>query len=96
MKFKKDNELEILNEEQLDALPVEEEVSEPAIETVEASVVSNGVVITAMLNIRSGPGMDYVPLGTLYKGDKVEYTVENDEWLKLENRVGFVKREFIQ
>lgn len=87
MKAKKVNELEILNEEQLDALPVEE---------VEASVVTTGVVTAAMLNIRSGPGMGYVPLGTLYKGDKVDYTVENDEWLKLENRAGFVKREFIQ
>lgn len=73
-----------------------EEVSEPVIEKVEAEVVTEGIVIANMLNIRSGPSKDFLPIGTLEKGDKVEYTVENEEWLKLTNRVGYVMKEFIQ
>ena len=73
-----------------------EEVSEPVIEKVEAEVVTTGTVIANMLNIRSGPSKDFLPVGTLSRGDKVEYTVENDEWLKLTNRVGYVMKEFIQ
>lgn len=73
-----------------------EEVSEPVVEKVEAEVVTTGTVIANMLNIRSGPSKDYLPVGTLNRGDKVEYTVENDEWLKLTNRVGYVMKEFIQ
>ena len=73
-----------------------EEVSEPVIEKVEAEVVTEGTVIANMLNIRSGPSKDFQPIGTLTRGDKVEYTVENEEWLKLTNRVGYVMKEFIQ
>ncbi len=73
-----------------------EEVSEPVIEKVEAEVVTTGTVIANMLNIRSGPSKDFHPIGTLTRGDKVEYTVENDEWLKLTNRVGYVMKKFIQ
>ena len=80
----------------IEAEPVAEEVAEPVIEKVEAEVVTTGTVIANMLNIRSGPSKDFLPVGTLVKGDKVEYTVENDEWLKLTNRVGYVMKEFIQ
>lgn len=73
-----------------------EKVSEPVIEKVEAEVVTTGTVIANMLNIRSGPSKDFLPIGTLTRGDKVEYTVENDEWLKLTNRVGYVMKKFIQ
>lgn len=73
-----------------------EEVSEPVIEKVEAEVVTTGTVIANMLNIRSGPSKDFQPIGTLARGDKVEYIVENEEWLKLTNRVGYVMKEFIQ
>ena len=92
------DELKILNEEELDATPVEESevVEEPVVEKVEAEVVTTGTVITNMLNIRSGAGLNFVPIGTLYKGDTIRYTVENDEWLKLEDRAGFVMKEFIQ
>ena len=78
------------------AKPVLEEVAEPVIEKVEAEVVTTGTVTANMLNIRSGPSKDFLPVGTLVKGDKVEYTVENEEWLKLTNRVGYVMKEFIQ
>lgn len=73
-----------------------EEVSKPVIEKVEAEVVTEGTVIANMLNIRSGPSKEFLPVGTLSRGDKVEYTVENDEWLKLTNRVGYVMKKFVQ
>lgn len=72
-----------------------EEVSEPVIEKVEAELVTEGVVTAVMLNVRSGPSMDNNPISTLYKGTKVMYTVENEEWVKLENG-GFCKREYIK
>ena len=76
--------------------PVVEETTEPAVEKVEAEVVTTGVVTANLLNIRSGPSKDTNPIGTLAKGEKVEYTVENNKWLKLTNRVGYVMKEFIQ
>ena len=99
MKIKKDDELKILNEEELDAVQVEETEAaeeEPVVEKVEAVVVTTGTVIANMLNIRALPTMDSFPIGTLCKGNTIQYTVENDEWLKLEGRSGYVKREFIQ
>ena len=100
MKLRKDNDLEILNEEQLDAIPVEPEtveevVEEPVIERVEAEVVTEGTVIANMLAVRSGPSKSYLPIGTLYKGNTIKYTVENDEWLKLISG-GYVMKEFVQ
>lgn len=103
MKFRKDNTLEILNEEQLDAIPAEPETVEEVVETVEevverveAEIVTEGTVIANMLAVRSGPSKSYLPIGTLYKGDTIKYTVENDEWLKLMDRNGFVMKEFVQ
>lgn len=71
------------------------EVTEPVIEKIEAEVVATGTVAANMLNIRSGPGINFVPIGTLTSGAVVDYTVENDEWLKLVNG-GYVMRKFIQ
>ena len=96
MKFRKDNTFEILNEEQLDAIPVEPETVEEVVERVEAEIVTEGTVIANMLAVRSGPSKSYLPIGTLYKGDTIKYTVENDEWLKLMDRDGFVMKEFVQ
>ena len=76
------------------AVQENEEVETP-IEKVEAEVVREGVVTAGMLNVRSGPSMDNNPISTLYKGTKVMYTVENEEWVKLENG-GFCKREYIK
>ena len=73
-----------------------EEVSESVIEKVEAEVITTGTVIANMLNVRSGPSKDFAPIGTLYKGDKIEYVTENDEWLKLTSRAGYVMKKFIQ
>ena len=76
---------------------VEEEPVVEEIERVEAEVVMTGVVTANMLNIRSGPGLSFLPCGTLYKGDKVEYTVENDEWVKLANRkASYCMKQFIR
>lgn len=96
MKKELDKDLEILNEEELDQVE-EETVRKPetAVEKVEAEVVATGTVIANMLNIRSGPGTNFVPIGTLTSGAVVEYTVENDEWLKLTNG-GYVMKKFIQ
>ena len=95
MKKELDNDLEILNEEELDQVEVEEPTTEEPIEKVEAEVVTTGKVVASMLNVRSGAGINYAPIGTLYRGDSVEYTVENDEWAKLANG-GFVMKKFIQ
>lgn len=75
--------------------PITEEVAEPVIDKVEAEVVATGTVTANMLNIRSGPGTNFVPIGTLTSGAMVEYTVENDEWLKLV-KGGYVMKKFIQ
>ena len=96
MKLRKGNVLEILNEEQLDAIPAESETVEEVVERVEAEIVTEGTVIANMLAVRSGPSKSYLPIGTLYKGDTIKYTVENDEWLKLMDRDGFVMKEFVQ
>ena len=65
------------------------------IEQVEAEVVTTGVVIANMLNVRSGPSLNDNPIKTLYKDDKVEYTKENDEWVKLTDG-GFCMSKYIQ
>ena len=72
-----------------------EEIVEPEVERVEAEVVTTGTVIANLLNIRQGASTSFLPIGTLKKGDKVEYTVENDEWLKLTTG-GYVMKQFIQ
>lgn len=100
MKKKKAYELEILDEKELDALEiepeiVEETVEEPVVERVEADVVTEGTVIANMLAVRSGPSKSYLPIGTLYKGNTIMYTVENAEWLKLVSG-GFVMKEFVK
>ena len=74
---------------------ITEEVVESVIDKVEAEVVATGTVTANMLNIRSGPGTNFVPIGTLTSGAMVEYTVENDEWLKLV-KGGYVMKKFIQ
>ena len=73
-----------------------EVVEEPVIEKVEAEIVTKGVVTAKLLNIRKGPGKEFDPMGTLSLGEEIEYTVENDEWLKLTNRVGYVMKQFIR
>ena len=83
--------------EEVTEVPAAEEPVTEEVERVEAEVVMTGVVTADMLNIRSGPGTSFFPNGTLYKGDKVEYTVENDEWVKLANRkASYCMKEFIQ
>ena len=71
------------------------ETPEPAVEQVEAEVVTTGTVIANILNVRSGPSLDANPIGTLYKDTKVEYTKENDEWIKLTDG-GFCMSKYIQ
>lgn len=81
--------------------PVAETIEEPEVATiedpeyVEGDVVATGVVITGALNVRKGPGTEYLPIGTLYKGTEVEYVTENEEWLKLMSG-GYVMKKFIQ
>lgn len=67
----------------------------PEVEQVEAEVVTSGTVIADMLNVRSGPSLETNPIRTLYKGDKVEFTKENDEWVKLTDG-GFCVSKYIQ
>ncbi len=96
MKKELDNDLKILNEEELDQVEAET-ANEPeiAVEKVEVEVATTGTVTANMLNIRSGPGTNFVPIGTLTNGTVVEYTVENDEWLKLV-KGGYVMKKFIK
>ena len=90
------NDLDILNEEELDQVEAETaKEPETAVEKAEGEVVTTGTVIASMLNIRSGPGTNFVPIGTLTSGEAVEYTVENDEWLKLV-KGGYVMKKFIK
>jgi len=96
MKKELDNDLEILNEEEPDQVEAETaKEPETVVEKVEAEIVGTGMVTANMLNIRSGPGTNFVPIGTLTSGTMVEYTDENDEWLKLA-KGGYVMKKFIQ
>lgn len=77
---------------------VVETVEEPIVEKVEkveADVVTKGVVATSALNLRKGPGTEFLPIGTLYEGDTIEYVPENDEWLKVVSG-GYVMKKFIR
>lgn len=69
--------------------------AETSVEKVESEVVREGVVTAEMLNVRSGPSMYTNAISTLYKGTKVMYTVENEEWVKLDNG-GFCMSKFIK
>ena len=83
--------------EETSEVSVEEESVVEEVERVEAEIVMTGVVTANMLNIRSGPGLSFLPCGTLCKGDKVEYTIENDEWVKLADRkASYCMKQFIQ
>ncbi len=77
-----------------------EEASEEPVEEVEVVIeeapkTEAGVVIAKMLNVRPDPSMSKDPLRILYEGDKVEYTIENDEWYKLVDG-GYVMAKHIQ
>lgn len=74
---------------------VVEAVEEPVTEKVEADVVTTGFVATRALNVRKGPGLEFLPIGTLYEGNEIEYVPENDEWLKLMSG-GYVMKKFIR
>ncbi len=76
----------VVNEEPLN---VEVASSEPEVK------VLKGKVIAKMLNVRPDASMNRPPLRILYEGDKIKYTVENDEWYKLDDG-GYVMAKFIK
>lgn len=95
---------EVINEPVIETEVVEEvveAVEEPVAkkakkaDKVEADVVTTGFVATRALNVRKGPGLEFLPIGTLYEGNEIEYVPENDEWLKLMSG-GYVMKKFIQ
>ena len=85
---------EIIPEVEPEVTPVFKKKTEK-VEKVDAVVVTKGTVIAKMLNVRSGPSTKFLPIQVLYEGDKVEFTEENDDWLKLTNG-GFVMSKYIK
>ena len=75
--------------------PIAKKAKKAEAEKVEADVVTTGTVVTRALNVRKGPGLEFLPIGTLYEGNEIEYVPENDEWLKLMSG-GYVMKKFIQ
>lgn len=66
---------------------------------VHRDFVRDGVVQTASLQVRSGPGINYHRVGVLKKGDKVQVRGEFGEWLKIAPPPAvslWVHRDYIQ
>lgn len=56
----------------------------------EEKVIKTVQIITDLLNIRTGPSVNYAQVGTLKKGDKVEIVGTSNGWGKLKNNVGWI------
>lgn len=50
---------------------------------VSASFVSNGVVRVSKANVRAGPGLNYTPIGSVSRGDKVDVRATEYGWARI-------------
>ncbi|MEG1310966.1 MAG: SH3 domain-containing protein [Romboutsia sp.] len=45
--------------------------------------MEKGIITTSVLNIRSGPSINYSIIDKVYKGDNVEIVESNNGWYKV-------------
>jgi uncharacterized protein YgiM (DUF1202 family) len=60
---------------------------------------TNKVVMPRKLNVRSGPGENYSPIGTMVRGDKVEPLSSKGDWIEIEappSAFAFVASQYLK
>ncbi len=65
---------------------------------VTSPVLANEAIIDVNnLNVRSGPGTEYEPIGQVNQGEKHKILEENEEWIKIKfnDMEGWITKEFI-
>jgi uncharacterized protein YgiM (DUF1202 family) len=53
-------------------------------------------VIATSLNIRSGPGVAYIPIGSLKNGNIVEISEEKNEFLRINGTDNWISKKYVK